>query len=78
MLVLESVLPDIVLHRQRNLPSVMAGLDDGFNEVFENILNFRDVGKTVNEFLGEKYAKFCPGRKLFCLPSRWLTESIDV
>lgn len=22
---------------------------------FENILNFRDVGKTVNEFLGEKY-----------------------
>lgn len=23
---------------------------------FDNILNFRDVGKTINEFLGEKYA----------------------
>ena len=22
---------------------------------FENILNFRDVGKTINEFMGEKY-----------------------
>ena len=22
---------------------------------FDNILNFRDVGKTINEFLGEKY-----------------------
>jgi len=22
---------------------------------FENILNFRDVGKTINEFLGQKY-----------------------
>jgi len=21
---------------------------------FENILNFRDVGKTINEFMGEK------------------------
>ncbi len=23
--------------------------------MFENILNFRDVGKTINEFLGKKY-----------------------
>jgi hypothetical protein len=23
---------------------------------FENILNFRDVGRTINEFLGQKYA----------------------
>lgn len=22
---------------------------------FDSILNFRDVGKTINEFLGEKY-----------------------
>jgi protein-tyrosine phosphatase len=22
---------------------------------FENILNFRDVGKTINEFVGQKY-----------------------
>jgi hypothetical protein len=22
---------------------------------FDNILNFRDVGKTINDFLGEKY-----------------------
>lgn len=27
-------------------------------EPFENILNFRDVGKTVNKFLGEKYVRF--------------------
>jgi hypothetical protein len=24
------------------------------SEPFENILNFRDVGKTINKFLGEK------------------------
>lgn len=23
---------------------------------FDSILNFRDVGKTINDFLGEKYA----------------------
>jgi hypothetical protein len=25
------------------------------SEPFENILNFRDVGKTINKFLGDKY-----------------------
>lgn len=24
---------------------------------FDNILNFRDVGKTINEFIGEKYVR---------------------
>jgi hypothetical protein len=28
------------------------------SEPFENILNFRDVGKTINKFLGEKYVLF--------------------
>jgi hypothetical protein len=28
---------------------------------FDNILNFRDVGKTINEFIGEKYVRtFAP------------------
>lgn len=25
---------------------------------FDNILNFRDVGETVNDFLGRKYASY--------------------
>jgi hypothetical protein len=32
--------------------------DDGgdvFKPTFENLLNFRDVGETVNKFLGRKY-----------------------
>lgn len=27
------------------------------NEQFDNILNFRDVGKTVNQFLGKRYLR---------------------
>jgi hypothetical protein len=27
------------------------------NEDFENLLNFRDVGKTINNFLGAKYVE---------------------
>jgi len=30
---------------------------------FENILNFRDVGKTINEFLGERYFMFARGHR---------------
>jgi hypothetical protein len=25
---------------------------------FDNILNFRDVGKTINQFLGQKYVPY--------------------
>ena len=25
---------------------------------FDNILNFRDVGKTINQFLGQKYVLY--------------------
>jgi protein-tyrosine phosphatase len=28
---------------------------EALSKPFENILNFRDVGKTINDFLGEKY-----------------------
>lgn len=28
---------------------------EGKEKLFDNILNFRDVGKTINDFLGEKY-----------------------
>lgn len=41
-------------------PESEVAKDVDFGEVidtpFENILNFRDVGKTVNQFLGQKYA----------------------
>lgn len=39
-----------------NMPS---GLDSG-EVTFDNILNLRDVGKTINEFLGEKYVSQKP------------------
>jgi hypothetical protein len=29
------------------------------SEGFQNLLNFRDVGKTVNNFVGEKYVQSC-------------------
>jgi protein-tyrosine phosphatase len=32
-----------------------AGKGEAKDAPFDNILNFRDVGKTINEFLGEKY-----------------------
>jgi hypothetical protein len=32
---------------------------------FENILNFRDVGKTINEFLGQKYGPVAELKSLF-------------
>lgn len=34
------------------MASQRKGLYDG---QFDNILNFRDVGKTINDFLGRKY-----------------------
>jgi hypothetical protein len=41
-------------------PKLEVGKDVERGEVidgpFDNILNFRDVGKTINEFLGQKYA----------------------
>lgn len=42
-------------------------------KVFDNILNFRDVGREINEFLGEKYHPF-----LSCRTSRAGHASIDV
>lgn len=29
---------------------------DAYTQRFDNILNFRDVGKTINDLVGEKYA----------------------
>lgn len=36
-------------------------------KVFENILNFRDVGKTINELVGEKYVFLVQTSLLFCI-----------
>ena len=37
-------------------PEITGSAKDELKDMlFGNILNFRDVGKTINEFLGEKY-----------------------
>jgi len=38
---------------------------------FENILNFRDVGKTINEFLGERYFMFAG-----VIERAWMKQSV--
>ena len=42
------------LHKEQ--PSAASGgqMDDAANAGFKSILNFRDVGETINAFLGKK------------------------
>lgn len=45
---------------------------DSADRPFDNIINFRDVGRTVNHFAGAQYVRSCP---VYPLKARYLTKN---
>lgn len=41
------------------------GGDEADGMEFENLVNFRDVGRFINDFLGKKYVRSCVSRFVF-------------